>query len=225
MADINGAEFNTKNKTREQAGADERSPSKAQYFSWINNTNEGSTEEQTLINLEYFRWLRDEYGMQLDIYAWDAGNLDGAGGTYESFDSPKLKAQYPNGYERIGKAAKEIDVKLGVWCGPDGFGDTPEEEGSLARVIEGMLLTNHETVELVDGEKIDAAGFISAEKLPEATRESLMQEVQAGFDMYRNTIADKMFGKPVSELTEDEVNALNEAIPFQFTPAEEIAEE
>ncbi len=119
----------------------------------------------------------------------------------------------------------ENQVKVGDRVFTDEVGDTPEEEGSLARVIEGMLLSNHEAVELVDGEKIDAAGFISAEKLPEATRESLMQEVQAGFDMYRNTISEKMFGKPVSELTEDEVNALNEAIPFQFTPAEEIAEE
>ncbi len=119
----------------------------------------------------------------------------------------------------------ENQVKVGDRVFTDEAGDTPEEEGSLARVIEGMLLSNHEVVELVDGEKIDAAGFISAEKLPEATRESLMQEVQAGFDMYRNTISEKMFGKPVSELTEDEVNALNEAIPFQFTPAEEIADE
>jgi len=128
MTDMNGTEFNANNKTRETAGVDEKSPSKAQYFSWINSTNEGSTEAQTLTNLEYFRWLRDEYGMQLDIYAWDAGNLDGAGGTYENFDSPKIKAQYPNGYEKIGKAAKEIDTKLGVWCGPDGFGNTPESE-------------------------------------------------------------------------------------------------
>ena len=119
----------------------------------------------------------------------------------------------------------ENQVKVGDRVFTDEAGDTPEEEGSLARVIEGMLLTNHETVELVDGEKIDAAGFISAEKLPEATRESLMEEVQAGFDMYRNSIAEKMFGKPVAELTAEEVVALDEAIPFQFTPAEEIAEE
>ena len=119
----------------------------------------------------------------------------------------------------------ENQVKVGDRVFTDEAGDTPEEEGSLARVIEGMLLSNHEAVELVDGEKIDAAGFISAEKLPEATRESLMQEVQAGFDMYRNTISEKMFGKPVSELTEDEVNALNEAIPFQLTSAAEIAVE
>lgn len=29
----------------------ERSLSKAEYFSWINNTNEGTTESQTLANL------------------------------------------------------------------------------------------------------------------------------------------------------------------------------
>lgn len=118
------------------AGADEHSPSKAQYFSWLNNTNEGATEEQTLLNLDYFRWLRDEYGMQLDIYAWDAGNLDGASGTYEiSFDSPKLKAQYPNGYEPVANVARELDIKLGVWCGPDGFGNTPEEAAARQELM------------------------------------------------------------------------------------------
>ena len=35
-------------------GADEKTPSRSQYFSWINNTNEGSTETHTLINLEFF---------------------------------------------------------------------------------------------------------------------------------------------------------------------------
>ncbi len=113
-------------KTKKCAGADEKTPSRAQYFSWINNTNEGATEEHTLVNLEYFKWLRDEYGMQLDIYAWDAGNLDGSAGTYKNFDSPKIKAQYPNGYGKCAEAAREIGAKLGVWCGPDGFGDTPE---------------------------------------------------------------------------------------------------
>ncbi len=112
------------------AGADERTPSKSQYFSWINNTNEGATEEHTLINLGYFKWLQDEYGMQLDIYAWDAGNLDGAEGTYQTLDSPKIRAQYPNGYGPVGEAVRAMGTKLGVWCGPDGFGDTPEEEAA-----------------------------------------------------------------------------------------------
>lgn len=58
-------------------GATEATPSYSQYFSWINNTNEGSTEENTLANLAFFKWLHDEYGMKLDIYAFDAGTIDG----------------------------------------------------------------------------------------------------------------------------------------------------
>jgi hypothetical protein len=60
-------------------GADERTPSYSQYFSWINNTNEGSTEEQTMANLDFFKWLHDEYGMVLDIYVISAGAIDKAG--------------------------------------------------------------------------------------------------------------------------------------------------
>ncbi|MDX2414597.1 MAG: hypothetical protein QNK33_05355, partial [Bacteroidales bacterium] len=56
-------------------GADESSPSRAQYFSWINNTNEGSTEAQTMVNLEFFKWLYEEYGMVLDIYVISAGAI------------------------------------------------------------------------------------------------------------------------------------------------------
>lgn len=40
-------------KTKLTVGAEERTPSKA-HFSWINNTDEGSTEAQTLSNLDYF---------------------------------------------------------------------------------------------------------------------------------------------------------------------------
>ena len=38
-------------------GAAETTPSRSQYFSWINNTNEGTNEKHTLINLEFFKWL------------------------------------------------------------------------------------------------------------------------------------------------------------------------
>lgn len=138
-------------KTRESAGADERTPSRAQYFSWINNTNEGSCERQTLINFDYFRWLRDEYGMQLDIYAWDAGNLDGSCGTYERLDSPKLIAQYPNGYEAVGREAKKLGFKLGVWCGPDGFGDTPEEEAARHELMVSLCRDHNFGLFKMDG--------------------------------------------------------------------------
>ena len=54
-------------KTYKEAGADNLTPSIPQYFSWINNTNEGSTEEQTLINLDFFRYLRDTYNMEIKM--------------------------------------------------------------------------------------------------------------------------------------------------------------
>lgn len=107
-------------------GADERTPSRSQYFSWINNTNEGTTEEQTLINLDFFKWLHDEYGMILDIYAFDAGLIDGKN-FYGSMHSDRFKKKFPNGLDQVYNRAKQINTRLGVWGGPDGFGNTPEE--------------------------------------------------------------------------------------------------
>ena len=108
-------------------GATERTPSLSQYFSWINNRNEGPTESQTIANLEFFKWLHDEYGMKLDIYAFDAGIIDGPK-YYGSMETRKFKSQFPNGLDPIYKLAKSFDCRLGVWLGPDGYGDTAEEE-------------------------------------------------------------------------------------------------
>ena len=38
-------------------GADENTVSQAHYFTWINNTSGGAPERQTLVNLDFFRWL------------------------------------------------------------------------------------------------------------------------------------------------------------------------
>ena len=108
-------------------GANEKTPARSQFFSWINNTNEGTTEKQTLSNLDFFQYLRDEYGMVLDIYAFDAGAIDGAG-YYGSIHSPKFKTQFPNGLLGLSNKAAKMGTRLGVWGGPDGFGNTPEEE-------------------------------------------------------------------------------------------------
>ena len=116
------------NKTAHEAGADNRTPSVPQYFSWINNTNEGSTEEHTLINLDFFKYLKDTYGMQIKIYAWDAGNFDGASEGYGNLDGEKFKAQYPEEYVNVVAKAKELGIRMGLWGSPDGYGDTPEEE-------------------------------------------------------------------------------------------------
>ena len=109
-------------------GADARTPSRAQYMTWINNTEEGSTEAQTLINLDFFKWLHDEYGMVLDIYSFDTGNIDGKGFTYGRMDSERFKRRFPNGFGPIYEKAKSFGCRLGIWLSPDGFGDTAEEE-------------------------------------------------------------------------------------------------
>lgn len=115
-------------KNAKEAGADERTPSVAQYFSWINNTNEGSTERQTLINLDFFRYLKETYGMEIKIYAWDAGNFDGASEGYGNLRGEKFKAQYPEGYKNVAAKAKELGIRMGLWGSPDGFGDDPQTE-------------------------------------------------------------------------------------------------
>ncbi len=118
-------------------GADEETPSRAQYFSWINNTNEGSTEAHTLTNLAFFEWLHDEYGMELDIYAWDAGNIDGKR-FYGSMDSERFRRQFPNGWRPVYEAARRFGCRLGLWGGPDGFGSTPEEEQDRVDMMVGL---------------------------------------------------------------------------------------
>ncbi|WP_439185403.1 hypothetical protein [Carboxylicivirga taeanensis] len=132
-------------------GADETTPSRAQYFSWINNTNEGATEEHTLINLDFFEWLKTEYGMHLDIYAFDAGAIDGAK-FYGSTKSERFKRQFPNGFDPIYEKAKNLGTRLGVWGGPDGFGNTPEQR--QVRIDEMVELCRKYEFELFKFDKV-----------------------------------------------------------------------
>lgn len=113
-------------QNKPEGGATELTPSYSEYFSWINNTNEGSTEEQTRKNLDFFRWLYDHYGMKLDIYAFDAGQIDGSK-MYGSMKSERFHRQFPNGFSPLSKQAAAMGTKLGLWGGPDGFGDTEAE--------------------------------------------------------------------------------------------------
>ncbi len=116
------------NKTAKNAGADEFTPSVPQYFSWINNTNEGSTEAHTLINLDFFKYLKDTYGMEIKIYAWDAGNFDGASEGYGNLNGEKFRSQYPEEYDKVVAKAKESGIRMGLWGSPDGYGDTEESQ-------------------------------------------------------------------------------------------------
>ena len=156
------AEPSTNGEAKVYPGADERTPSYSQYFSWINNTNEGSTEAQTMANLEFFKWLYDEYGMVLDIYVISAGAIDKAG-RYGKMDSDAFRKNFPNGFGAIYKKAKAMGTRLGTWGGPDGFGDTPEEEQAridmmvkLCRDYEFILLKFDAVVGGLRPEKQDA---------------------------------------------------------------------
>ena len=111
----------------------------------------------------------------------------------------------------------ENQVRLGDRLFTDEADDTPEEEGSLARVIASMLITEHDQIEVLEGEKIDATDLIAMDKLTTETRESLISEVEAGYEMYRDSIAKRLYNRPLAELSEEEVTALNEAIPFHLT--------
>lgn len=118
-------------------GADENTPSRAHYFTWINNTNEGPMASQTAANLGFFQWLNDEYGMTLDIYAFDAGAID-APEYYGSTSTRKFKQQFPQGFGPFAKQAKGFGGRLGVWLGPDGFGNTPQEEQERIDLLVGL---------------------------------------------------------------------------------------
>lgn len=119
-------------------GADERAPSKAEYFSWINNTNEGATDEHTRINLDFFRWMKEQFGMQLDIYAFDAGAVDGAK-MYGSTKSDRFRRQFPQGFGPLSQEVAELGIHFGLWGGPDGFGTTEQETKEREEMMVGLV--------------------------------------------------------------------------------------
>ncbi len=129
------------------AGADEGTPSKAMFFDWINIDWHGGREEKVLRNLEFFKWLHDEYGMQLEIYLMDAATLDkgpGCSGSeedirgiepYLTLESPLFRANFPNGFDAVCEKARSFGCRMGIWLGPDGFGDTEEEARARVEML------------------------------------------------------------------------------------------
>jgi len=120
------------------AGATEATPSHSEYFTWVSNTNEGATDHQTLANLAFFRYLRETYGMQLDIYAFDAGAIDGSK-RYGTMQSEKFLRQFPQGFGPLAEYARQDGTRLGLWCGPDGFGDTEEEARARSEMMVSLV--------------------------------------------------------------------------------------
>ncbi len=113
----------------------ETTPSKSVYFDWINRNWYGSNQNKIEANLKFFKWLHDEYGMQLDIYLMDAADIDQGPNcaayiglpAYGSLETSWFKKRFPGGFGPIADMAKSFDCRLGVWLGPDGYGNTKDE--------------------------------------------------------------------------------------------------
>ena len=124
----------------------QQSPSVAMYFDWISRSWFGSNENKILKNLEFFKWMKDKYGMQLDVYLLDVGTFDYGPNcvsfqgrpAYGNLQSPWFKKDYPNGLNPIYKAATAAGARLGIWMGPDGYGNTPEEAQQRIDMLAGL---------------------------------------------------------------------------------------
>ena len=126
--------------------------SQSHYFDWINSQYEGTTEEQAMINLDFFKWMHDTYGMKLDIYSLDVGNMDDGPMTagvgrlspyhYGNLESREFIDQFPNGFGPLADKAAEFDCRLGLWLGPGGFGIT-EKDRQLRKEMMVSLCRDH----------------------------------------------------------------------------------
>ena len=121
----------------EPATITETTPSRAEFFTWINDTWEGSNEAQSSVNLQFFQWLHRQYGMTLDLYAFDAGNIDTQMylGSYGSMTSPGFQQKYPHGFAPLESAASVFGGRLGMWMGPDGYGTTQAEADARTETL------------------------------------------------------------------------------------------
>ena len=95
------------------------------YFDWLCHDNSGPRESEVLANFAALRRLKDLYGLQFDIYNSDAGLVESQGTYYPEFKANFL-SRFPSGLGPIAAASSALGMRLGLWIGPDGFGETPE---------------------------------------------------------------------------------------------------
>lgn len=121
----------------------EFTPSKAVYFDWINRNWYGSNQNKIEANLRFFKWMHDEYGMQLDIYLMDAGDIDQGPNcanshglpAYGSLETEWFKKRFPDGFAPLVELAKSFNCRLGIWLGPDGYGTSAEEAAKRKEML------------------------------------------------------------------------------------------
>lgn len=121
----------------------EFTPSKAVYFDWINRNWYGSNQDKIESNLRFFKWMHDEYGMQLDIYLMDAGDIDQGPNcanshglpAYGSLETEWFKQRFTDGFAPLVELAKSFNCRLGIWLGPDGYGTSTEEAATRKEML------------------------------------------------------------------------------------------
>ncbi|MFC2158322.1 hypothetical protein ACFLT9_10845 [Acidobacteriota bacterium] len=96
------------------------------YFDWLCHDNSGPLESEILANFAVLKRMKDLFGLQFGIYNSDAGLVESMG-TYFPQYKPIFDKRFPNGLKTIAEDSAEMGMKLGLWIGPDGFGETPEE--------------------------------------------------------------------------------------------------
>ena len=94
------------------------------YFDWLCHDNSGPLESEILANFAALKRLREMYGLQFDIYNSDAGLVESQGTYFPQFKA-RFDQRFPNGLRPIADASSRLGMKLGLWIGPDGFGETP----------------------------------------------------------------------------------------------------
>jgi len=95
------------------------------YFDWLCHDNSGPSESEVLANFAALRRLKELYGLQFDIYNSDAGLVESQGTYYPQFKANFL-SRFPAGLRPLAEGSKALGMRLGLWLGPDGFGETPE---------------------------------------------------------------------------------------------------
>ncbi len=94
------------------------------YFDWLCHDNSGPLESEILANFAALKRLREMYGLQFDIYNSDAGLVESQGTYFPQFKA-RFDQRFPNGLRTIADMSSRLGMKLGLWIGPDGFGETP----------------------------------------------------------------------------------------------------
>ena len=104
------------------------------YFDWLCHDNSGPLESEILANFAALKKLREMYGLQFDIYNSDAGLVESQGTYFPQFKA-HFDERFPNGLRPVADASSRLGMKLGLWLGPDGFGETPAEMADRRRQL------------------------------------------------------------------------------------------